>query len=325
MFTFLISLSVGAMEQLSGAKRKCSDESDAINAHENKLIPIYVPKPRNAIAESFFIEKIDLNEEDPIHHETFKNLMKEKHDCKKPYILARATMQTGDGGPLVNYLDAHGLNGGLFRGYPFKDLKTLSDYKNPVSNLPFQWLEYYECEPGAKSFTFMCAYAALHSNRTDFWRLRFHANQDDNLELAADAKVSLGVRYIKGDGVGVDCAKAISLFREVEQQKDCSGAVVRAKVNRGLMYYHGVGVEKDGAEAVRLFTEVEQQIDDLDVSIKAKFYLGIMHADGIGTVVNCEKAKALFEELATQTYDVEYAKKAQSLLVPLAQLMSEND
>ena len=61
-----------------------------------------------------------------------------------------------------------------------------------------------------------------------------------------DGQYNLGVCYIEGRGVGVDCAEAASWFRRAAEQ-DHAGA----QYNLGVCYYMGRGVAADKTEARR--------------------------------------------------------------------------
>jgi len=223
----MCSITIRAMESESSAS--------------SNIIPIHISMPRNAGVRQSFVEDFDVTQDDPILLDSFENLIQGKKKKNDEYILARAITQTDDGA-VVNYFDAHELNRALFGAYPFKNLEALEKYKNPASNLPMQWLEYYECAPDTRVFTFMCTYAALRGsdqNKKDFWHCRFYANQDDNLRLTAAAKNNLGLMYVHGEGMPVDYTKAMRLFEEVAQQEDDLGVAAIAKNNLEVMKASG--------------------------------------------------------------------------------------
>ena len=296
----LFSLSLQAMESESGSSS--SSMVTASDGTAKMMIPIQIPKARNA-AGSACIEHLDLEKEEPIHFESFGELIRAKNKKGDTYILARATEQTEEGS-VVSYFDAHALNCTLFGQYPFPaHLDELGKYKNPSSNFPLQWLEYYECEPQAKVFKFMCSYAALRSKNEDkrgFWQSRFYANQEADLKLAAEETFGLGFMYQQGEGVAVDYAKARQLYEQVAAQKDNLGAAASAKGNLAFMYWDGQDVVADLVKAIRLYQEVAQQKDNLKAAANSKYNLGFMYQHGEGVAADPMKAMGLYQEVAQQ-------------------------
>ena len=60
-----------------------------------------------------------------------------------------------------------------------------------------------------------------------------------------DAQTALGTLYETGDGVPLDPAQAVRLYREA-----ASAGHVAAQINLATMYLDGAGVKKDPAAAV---------------------------------------------------------------------------
>ena len=67
----------------------------------------------------------------------------------------------------------------------------------------------------------------------------------------ANACASLGMLYVKGDGVKEDNFQAVALFR-----KACDGGNALGCANLGIMYEYGAGVRQDNAEALKYFGKV---------------------------------------------------------------------
>ena len=70
----------------------------------------------------------------------------------------------------------------------------------------------------------------------------------------ADTKYKLGMRYLKGDGVAKDAAKAVELFHIAAEQ-----GYAKAQFYLGVCYSNGEGVSQDKTEAVRWFRKAADQ------------------------------------------------------------------
>ncbi len=68
------------------------------------------------------------------------------------------------------------------------------------------------------------------------------------VERKNEARVQLGLRYLRGDGVEKDSEEAVRLFR-LTADASCAAA----DVELGKCFRGGRGVDKDMNEAVRLF------------------------------------------------------------------------
>jgi|GEM_PF-1223883 TPR repeat protein len=315
----LIGLNIEAMEfegrdqAISGQKRSYEDFSEG---NSNTKIPIEIVMPRNAVGTPA-IEELDLNNEDAILLESFKNLIAAKHAKNDSYLLARTIEKIGEA-TFVQYLDAHAFNRDLFGQYPLLDhLGELGQYKHTITRGSIQSLDYYECGPQEKIFKFMCAYATLRSNNIDkrkFWRERLHANQEEDLELAAAAKYDLGFMYHYGRGVAVDYAKARQLYEQAASQMHDLDAAVGAKNNLGMIYTEGLGVEIDHAKAMQLYQDAANQTHNLRTVAIATNNLARMYRYGDGIAIDYAKAKELYEQVANQKHNLSVAAKAKNSL-----------
>ena len=70
----------------------------------------------------------------------------------------------------------------------------------------------------------------------------------------ADAQVTLGLIYARGEGVPQDYAEAASWFREAAEQGHAL-----AQLSIGLRYFTGLGVPQDDAEAVAWYRRAVEQ------------------------------------------------------------------
>lgn len=321
LFVSLITFSAGAMEQV--LREQCEDSavSNAVNANETKYVSIRVAMPRNGRGAPS-IEELDLDEKDPILLDTFEDLLRQKHERKLPYIIARTVTQTEDGS-VVNYLDAHGFNK-VFGNYPFERLDALSKYKNPVSNIPLQWLEYYECVPEEKVFEFVCSYVAIctNSDKSQALRCRLYANQESDLKLAADAMCRIGHQYYKGIGVGVDYVKAEQFLKQAANQTDHLGHAADAWCILGNIYCNERVADYEKGK--QCYERAANQTDSLGAAAIGKCCLGHMYYKGKGIGADYAKAEQLLKQAANQTDHLAAAASARNSLKELEQLMSKN-
>ena len=88
----------------------------------------------------------------------------------------------------------------------------------------------------------------------------------------ADARVSIGLMYLKGEGLRQDYGKAVDWFRLAADQGHAD-----AQVTLGLMYRNGEGVPQDYSEAVKWFRLAAEQ-----GHADAQNGLGAMYANGEG-------------------------------------------
>jgi len=92
---------------------------------------------------------------------------------------------------------------------------------------------------------------------------------------------TLGIMYIKGDGVKKDPTKALELFK-----KSCDGSYALGCGNLGVIYDDGHGVNKDKSKAIEIF---KKACDGGDIDRCGS--LGVMYEKG--DVVTQDKTKAL--------------------------------
>ena len=87
----------------------------------------------------------------------------------------------------------------------------------------------------------------------------------------AEAQFNLGFHYREGRGAPQDDVRAIRWYRRAAEQGDAD-----AQNNLGGMYARGDGVEPNGPEAVRWWTLAAQQRHPV-----AQYNLGFMYGDGL--------------------------------------------
>ena len=106
----------------------------------------------------------------------------------------------------------------------------------------------------------------------------------------ADAQVTLGLIYARGEGVPQDDAEAITWFRKAAVQGNAY-----ALHNIGSSYANGRGVPQDDVEAVAWFRKAaEQGLAD------AQATLGMIYARGEGVPQDYAEAASWFREAAEQ-------------------------
>ena len=107
----------------------------------------------------------------------------------------------------------------------------------------------------------------------------------------ANAQTSLGLMYLKGEGVPENEKEALSLFEKSAAQGD-----VRGEVNLGRMYAKGkAGLVPDYKVAVSWFDKAAEQ-----GYADAQYSLGVLYVTGNGVPLNYKKAASLFSSAADQ-------------------------
>jgi TPR repeat protein len=108
----------------------------------------------------------------------------------------------------------------------------------------------------------------------------------------ADTQFSLGMMYRDGDGAGVpkDAAKAVVWFQKAATQGDAEAQGIL-----GAMYRNGEGVPKDAAKAVEWWQKAAAQ-----GNAKAQAILGLMYEEGEGVPKDAAKAVEWYEKAAAQ-------------------------
>ena len=96
----------------------------------------------------------------------------------------------------------------------------------------------------------------------------------------AEAQFNLGFHYREGRGVPQDDARAIRWYRRAAEQGDAD-----AQNNLGGMYARGNGVQPNGPEAVRWWTLAAEQRHAV-----AQYNLGFMYGDGLDLSSGTEDA-----------------------------------
>lgn len=107
----------------------------------------------------------------------------------------------------------------------------------------------------------------------------------------APAQITLGRKYVEGNGGDADYAEAARWFRLAAEQQNRYG-----QTYLGLMYGIGVGVEQDYGESVRLLRLAAEQGDGV-----AQARLGDMYAYGEGVERNSDEADKWYR-LTAQKY-----------------------
>ncbi|MFZ6727480.1 tetratricopeptide repeat protein [Undibacterium sp. MH2W] len=107
----------------------------------------------------------------------------------------------------------------------------------------------------------------------------------------ANAQTSLGLMYLKGEGVEENEKTALELFEKAAAQGD-----VRGEVNLARMYAKGkAGLVPDYKMAVSWFDKAAEQ-----GYADAQYSLGVLYVTGNGVPLNYKKAQTLFSQAADQ-------------------------
>ena len=115
---------------------------------------------------------------------------------------------------------------------------------------------------------------------------------DQTLAEQGDSKAqyNLGARYMKGEGVPQDNAKAVVWYRKAADQGHAL-----AQFMLGIVYARGKGVPQDNAKAVVWYRKAADQGHAL-----AQFMLGIVYARGKGVPQDNAKAVVWYRKAADQ-------------------------
>lgn len=100
----------------------------------------------------------------------------------------------------------------------------------------------------------------------------------------AEAQLTLGYLYMKGQGVDVNLNKAVQLFAQAAEQGNRD-----AQYNVGLAHLRGHGAELNLAKAYQWFVRAAEQGD-----AGAQYNIGVMLWNGEGTEKNMPLAMAWF-------------------------------
>jgi Flp pilus assembly protein TadD len=105
-----------------------------------------------------------------------------------------------------------------------------------------------------------------------------------------EARLYLGVMYVKGEGVSQDYSEAVKWFTKAAEQ-----GLAEAQLSLGFMYYGGKGVKQDYAEAAKWFRKAADQ-----GHADAQFSLGIMYEYELGVPLDYREAEKYFSKAAEQ-------------------------
>jgi TPR repeat protein len=105
------------------------------------------------------------------------------------------------------------------------------------------------------------------------------------------ADVSLGVKYLNGDGVTKDLGKALHYFQLAAALGNADG-----ENDLGVMYDKGMGVTLDYATALHWFTLAAAQ-----GNVDADFAIGVMYDDGHGVAQDYAKAMKYYRLAADKS------------------------
>ena len=106
----------------------------------------------------------------------------------------------------------------------------------------------------------------------------------------ADAQVTLGLIYARGEGVPQDDAEAIAWFRKAAEQ-----GLADAQATLGLTYARGEGVPQDYTEAASWFREAAEQGHAL-----AQLSIGLRYFTGLGVPQDDAEAVAWYRRAVEQ-------------------------
>ncbi len=107
-----------------------------------------------------------------------------------------------------------------------------------------------------------------------------------------EAMLSLGVVFVKGQGVPQNADKAVEWFA-----KAAGAGNVNGQYNLGLAYVKGMGAPKDYAKASHYFRLAAEQND-----AGAQYNLGVMYANGEGVQKDPLQSYAWFDAAAKNEY-----------------------
>jgi TPR repeat protein len=105
-----------------------------------------------------------------------------------------------------------------------------------------------------------------------------------------EAEYQLGRAYHRGEGVPLDYAKALELYRKAAEQGNAG-----AQNNLASMYANGTGVNRDAAEAVKWLRKAAVQ-----GNAKAQDNLGMMIGRGMGVPKNRKESMEWYRKAAEQ-------------------------
>ena len=176
LFSLLLTIDAFGMnnsnsnnQELSGSRHTFGEMANN-NNDNNVEFPINILMPALNDGESYVMpinakgisskELLPLTDREALTFEPFDDLIKRKHALQDSYILARVLT---DSGKFVHYFDANQLNRCLFVKCPFENFNELNTYENPLSVLPIEKLDYYQCAPTQKTFEYWCSYADLRT------------------------------------------------------------------------------------------------------------------------------------------------------------------
>ncbi|MBE03896.1 MAG: hypothetical protein CMD67_02020 [Gammaproteobacteria bacterium] len=136
----------------------------------------------------------------------------------------------------------------------------------------------------------------------------------------ARAQTSLGVMYLRGDGVPKDYSEALKWFRLAAEQGEAF-----AQYSLGNIYAEGLGVPKNGTEAVKWYLLAAEQ-----GLMRAMRNLAGIYVTGQGTPVNYIKgymwsalAKAKGWKESSEAFQWLEAKMTESEIAQAQQLAAE--
>jgi TPR repeat protein len=123
----------------------------------------------------------------------------------------------------------------------------------------------------------------------------------------AEAQYNLGMMYDTGHGVGLDHTEAARWYRKAADQ-----GLSIAQLNLGVAYAEGQGIVQDEMEAIKWFRLAADQGE-----AQAQFNLGVMYANGQGVAQNLISAYRYAKLAAVQGHET-----APALLRDLTRQMS---
>ena len=112
-------------------------------------------------------------------------------------------------------------------------------------------------------------------------------------QVDSDSEVQFneGVKYMTGDGVPQDNAKAVAWYQKAADQDHAL-----AQGQLGVMYAHGLGVQQDNVKAVAWYRKAAEGGYAL-----SQFMLGAMYAEGQGVPQDNETAYMWFNLAASRS------------------------
>ncbi len=256
---------------------------------------------------------IDLDEQDPMLRSSFQELIEQKMQEGRPFIIARI-LSLGENVP--HYFSAQLLNDWLFKdgGLEGHEYENLITYDNPYNNRPIVSLEYFEIpNVEAPAFEYLCNFDDLaqdHSNQSgERWRDYFNENEPHEAMQGPSAKAlyEQGLNFLYGDEdaeIAVNYGRARRRFERVSQQEEDKLYQAYAFGKLAEIYERGHGVQVNEQRANALYEQERNVLtalvdsEDATPEMKAEALdsLGHVYYSGAGVAQDYNQAGQYFNQ-----------------------------